>query len=174
MPTIVCLVKAMAFPIVMWGCELDQKEGWALKSWCFWTVLLEKTFESSLDWKDIKPVNPKRNQSWIFLGRTLTEAEAPILCPPDMKSWLIGRLWCRKDWGQEEKGAIENRWLDGTTDLMYMSLSKLREIVTDRETWCAAVHGVAKCWTQLSDWTATNLTTIYREPQIPGNVLSEL
>ena len=73
----------------MW--ELDHKEGWAPKNWCFWTVVLEKTLESPLDSKEIKPVNPKGNQAWIFVGRTDAEAEAPILCPPDAKSWLIGK-----------------------------------------------------------------------------------
>ena len=87
----------------MW--ELDHKEGWAPKNWCFWTVMLEKTLESPLDSKDIKPVNPKGNQAWIFVGRTDAEAEAPILCPPDAKSWLIGKdPDAGKDWGQEEKG----------------------------------------------------------------------
>ena len=91
LPTKVCLVKAMVFPVVTYGWELDHKEVWVLKSWWFWTVVLEKTFESPLDWKDIKPVNPKRNQSWVFIGRTDTEAEAPVLCPPDVKSWLTGK-----------------------------------------------------------------------------------
>ena len=93
-------------------------EGWVLKSWCFWTVVLEKTLESPLDIKEIKPVHPKGNQSWIFTGRT--DAEAPILLPPDLKSWLLGKdLDAEKDWGQEEKGATQNEmvgwhhWLNG-------------------------------------------------------------
>ena len=87
----------------MW--ELDHKEGCAAKNWCFWTVVLEKTLESPLDSKELKPVNPKGNQPWIFIGRTDAEAEAPILCPPDAKSWLIGKdPDAGKDWGQEEKG----------------------------------------------------------------------
>ena len=89
----------------MW--ELDHKEGQSLKNWCFWTVVLEKTLESPLDSKEIKPVNPKGNQSWIFIGRT--DAEVPILWPPDVKSWLIGKdPDAGKDWGQEEKGTTEN------------------------------------------------------------------
>jgi len=88
----------------MW--ELDHKEGWVLKSWCFQTVVLEKTLESPLDIKEIKSVHPKRNQSWIFTGRT--NAEAPILSPPDLKSWLLGKEFdAEKDWGQEEKGICD-------------------------------------------------------------------
>ena len=100
----------------MW--ELDYKEGWALKNWCFWTVVLEKTLESPLDCKEIQPVHPKGNQSWIFIGRT--DAEAPILWPPDVKNWLIGKdAGAGKDWRQEEKGMTEDEmvgwchWLNG-------------------------------------------------------------
>ena len=78
----------------VWMWELDYKESWALKNWCFWAVVLEKTLVSPLDCKEIKPVNPKENQSWIFTGKTDAEAETPILCPPDVKNWLIWRLWC--------------------------------------------------------------------------------
>ena len=89
--------------------ELDHKEGWGLKNWCFWTVVLEKTLESPLDCKEIQPVNPKGNQSWMFTGRTDAEAEAPILWPPDMKNWLIGKdPDAGKDWRQEEKGMTED------------------------------------------------------------------
>ena len=104
----------------VWMWELNQKENWVLKNWCFWTVVLEKTLESPLDCKEIKPVNPKGNQPWIFIGRTDAEAEAPVLWPPHTKSWLIGKdSYAGRDWGQEEKGMIENemaRWhhrLDG-------------------------------------------------------------
>ena len=96
-----------SFHVWMW--ELDYKESWALKNWCFWTVVWDKTLESPLDCKEIKPVNPKGNQSWILIGRTDAKAEAPILWPPDLKSWLI---WkdpdAGKDWGQEEKGTTED------------------------------------------------------------------
>ena len=93
----------------VWMWELDYRESWAPKNCCFWTVVLEKTLESPLDCKEIQPVNPKRNHSWIFIGRTDVEAETPILWPPDAKNWLI----CRdpdagKDWRQEEKGVIED------------------------------------------------------------------
>ena len=91
----------------MW--ELDQKEGWALKNWWFPLVVLEETLESPLDSKETKPVNPKGNQSWIFIGRTDAEAEAPVLWPPDVKNWLIGKdSDAGEDWGQEEKGTTED------------------------------------------------------------------
>ena len=114
LPTKVYLVKAMVFPVVMYGCELDSKESWMLKNWCFGIMVLEKTLESPLDCKEIKPVNPKRNQSWIFVGRTDAEAEAPIFWPPDVKN-----TWCweRLEAG-EEKGTTDvemigwHHWLD--------------------------------------------------------------
>ena len=91
----------------MW--ELDQEEGWAPKNWCFWTVVLEKTLESPLDRKEIKPVTPKGNQSWIFIGRTDAEADVLIVWPPDVKSWLIGKdPDAEKDWRQKEKGVAED------------------------------------------------------------------
>ena len=103
-PTKVRLVKAIVFPVVMYGCEtLDYKESWMPKNWCFWTVVLEKQLESPLDCKEIKPVNPKGNHSWIFIGRTDTEAEISILWPPDVKNWLIGKdPDTGNDWKQEE------------------------------------------------------------------------
>ena len=105
--------------------ELDSKESWARKSWCFWTVVLEKTFESPLDCKEIQQVHRKGNQSWVFIGRTDVEAETPIVWPPDAKSWLIWKdTDAGKDWGQEEKGTTEDEmvaWLDGITNSMDMS-----------------------------------------------------
>ena len=93
----------------VWMWELDHKEGWVPKNWCFWTVVLEKTLESLLDCKEIKPINPQGNQSWIFFGRTDAKAETPVLWPPDVKNWLIRKdLDAGKDWRQEEKGMTED------------------------------------------------------------------
>ena len=176
----------------VWMWELDCEESWVLKNWCFWTVVLEKTLESPLDSKEIKPVNPKGNQPWIFirtdgvqtvvLEKTFescldckeikavkpkgnqswifiggTDAEAPILWPPNVKSRLI-----RKDpdagkdcIGRRRRGWQRTRWLDGIIDSVGMSLSKLQQMVKDRKAWSAAVHGVAKSRTWLNNWATT-------------------
>ena len=113
----------------VWMWELDYKESWVLKNWCFWTVVLEKTLESLLDCKEIQPVHPKGDQSWVFIGRTDGEAETPILWPPDAKSWLIGKdPDAGKDWRQEEKGTTEDE-MDGWYHWLYgMSLSELQTL----------------------------------------------
>ena len=120
LPTKVHLVKVMFFPVVMYGCESWTVKSWALKNWCFWTVELEKSPESPLDYKEIQPVHPKGDQSWMFIGRTDAETETPIFWPPHAKSWLIGKEPDPgRDWGQEKKGLTEDEmagwphWLNG-------------------------------------------------------------
>ena len=147
LPTKVHIVKSVVFSSGhVWMWELDHKKSWAPKNWCFWTVVLEKTLESPLDYTEIKSVSPKENQSWIFIGRTNAETEAPILWPPDVKNWLIRKdPDAGKDWRQEEKGTTEDEmvgwhhWFDGH-EFKQTPESK----VMDKKAWCAAV-----LWSQI-------------------------
>ena len=158
LPTKVHTVKAMVFPVVVYECEswaikkAEHRRIHAFELWC----LLEKTLKSPLDWKEVQAVNPKENQSWIFIGRTDVEGETPILWPPDAKKWLI---WkdpdAEKDWRQKEKGTIEGEIVGWHHQLDGHEFEQAPGVGYGQGSlvWHAAVSGVAKSWTRLSDWT---------------------
>ena len=164
LPTKVHIVKATVFSSShVWMWELNHKEAWVLKNWCFWTVELEKTFESPLDCKEIKPVSPKGNQPWIFIGLTDAEVEAPILVHVIRRANSLEKiLVLRKTEGRRRRGQQRMRWWDSITNSMNMNLSKFWEIVKERETWPAAVHGSQRVG---PDW-ATELNYVWEDARV--------
>ena len=161
LPTKVHIVKAMVFPAVIYGYEswtikkVEHRKTDTSELWC-WKRLPWVPSKTPLDCKEIQPVNPKGNQCWIFIGRSDAEAETPILWPLHVKNWLTGKdPDAGKDWKLEEKGATEDEMVDGITDSMDMSLSKIWKMMKDREAWGTAVHGVTKSRTWLGDSTTT-------------------
>ena len=163
LPTKVRLVKAMVFPVVMYGCELDCKESWVPKNWCFWTVVLEKTLESPLDCTEIQLVHPKRNQSWIFIGRTDITAETPILWPPNTKNWLIRKYPdAGKDWkaGGEGDDRGWDGWMASLTQRTWVWVSSRSWWWTGRPgvLWVMGSQRVGHDWETELNWTELELT----------------
>ena len=167
MPTKTCIVKAMIFWVVMYGCELDHKEGWAPKTWCFWIMVLENTLENPLDCKEIKPVSPKGNQSWVFIRRSDVEIIAPILWPPNVKNLLIGKDTdtekAEKDWGQEENVRTENEMIGRHACLNgHESLQTPGDSEGQGSLACYSSWG-RKCQTGLHNCTKTASDKVVRE-----------
>ena len=150
------LVRSMVFPVVVYGCEswtIKKAGHWRLDAFKLWCWTLKSPFYC----KEIQQINPKGNQSWIFIGKTDAETEAPVLWPPDVKNWLLGKgPDAGKDWKQGEKGTTENEMVKDITESMDMGLGGLRVLVMDREAWHAMVHGVTKSQKWLSYWTELN------------------
>ena len=147
----------------VWLWELDHKEIWVPKNWCFWTMVLEKTLESPLDCKEIQPVHPKGNQSWIFIGRIDAEAEAPILWPPDVKNWLNGKdPDVGKDWRQE-KGATEDEMVGWHHQLDGHEFEQARGVGDGQGNLACCSPWSCKEWTQLSKWTKLKIDFFFRE-----------
>ena len=156
------IVKDMAFsssPVWMW--ELDDKKGWAPKNWCLWSMVMQKTLDSLLDSKEIQPVHPKWNQSWIFIGRTDGEAKASVLWPPDVKNWLTGKdADAEKDWRQEEKGMTEEKMVGWHHRLEGHEFEQAPGVGDGQGS--LEVHRVTKSWTWLSKWTTPPGDTIHQ------------
>ena len=148
----------------VWMWELDYKESWVPKNWCFWIVELEKTLESPLDYKEIQPVHPKGNQSWIFIWRADAEAEAAILWPPDVKNWLNGKdPDVGKDWRQEEKGTTEDEMVGWHHQLDGHEFEQAQGIGYGQGSLACCSPWSRKGWTQLSKWTELKIDFLFRE-----------
>ena len=139
----------------VWMWELDCEEGWALKNWCFWTVVLEKTLESPLDCKEIQPVHSEGDQPWDFFGRNDAKAETPVICPPHVKNWLTGKLWCWEGLGARGEGDDRgwDGWMASLIRWTWVWVSSGSWLWTGRPGVLCVIHGVTKSRTQLSDWS---------------------